>query len=341
MIAPAAASRPTFSWCAHTPYLLLGLLITVAGCRAPNTDLIEAELRTKERQLEEMKAELNKCECEVQSLESELEQFQKRHLKTAGQPAPVQMIVQNITLGRLTGGVDEDPDCPGDEALQIMLEPRDQDDQSIKAPGALHVAAFEVSPQGVKTLLSSWDVPARELRRKWESPVFGGSAYRVILRWQNPPTTEKLRVVVLFTTPDGRKFEADRDVSVRLPERPKRKRPKPDQKPKPQPDADSLTPHVCPEPEEELPQPRSVPPTRPVAPPADPNLERKPTGHVGAAAPAASAMSVSAPLPPAVEARPSALVPVTYRVPAAPEPSPPTNTIGLAAPPGARRTPRP
>ncbi len=307
------------------------LLLLAAGCRAPNTDLIEAELRTKERQLDDLKAQLNKCECEVNALDSELEQTHKRQFKTTGRPAPVQMVLKQITLGRLTGGVDEDPDCPGDEALQVLLEPRDQDDQSVKAPGSLHVEAFEVTPEGVKTPLSTWEVPARELRRKWESPVFGGSAYRVFLPWKTVPGTERLRVVARFTTPDGRTFEADRDVTLRLPEPPRRKRrPKPDAPAAPAPD--SLTPHVCPEPEadEELPPPRVVPVAPPPASPSPvPKLDRKPVEQpVKPPPPPAPGASVPAPVTP--------LIPASFRPAAVPAPAPIRQTPGLSAPVGAR-----
>ena len=36
------------------------------------------------------------------------------------------------------------------------------------------------------------------------------------LYWQVPPRVESLRVVARFTTPDGRAFEADKDIKVRL-----------------------------------------------------------------------------------------------------------------------------
>ena len=44
------------------------------------------------------------------------------------------------------------------EALLVVLEPRDYDDHVIKVPGALEVTAQEISPQGVKTVFSTWTV---------------------------------------------------------------------------------------------------------------------------------------------------------------------------------------
>jgi hypothetical protein len=42
------------------------------------------------------------------------------------------------------------------------------------------------------------------------------TGYLFTLPWKNWPTTEKLRVTAQFQLPDGRMFEADRDVTVRL-----------------------------------------------------------------------------------------------------------------------------
>jgi hypothetical protein len=247
------------------PFLLAA--VCTHGCRA-NCDLVEAELRDKERQLEEAKQQLDLKSCDIQALEVEIEQLYRRTAKPGAEPLGSRLIVKQIALGRLTGGYDQDPDCPGDEALQILLEPRDADDQSVKAPGVLHVDLYEVSPQGLKSPLSSWDVPARELRKKWETPVFGGPAYRVILPWKTWPTTENLRVVARFMTPDGQQFEADKDITVRLPDRPKRQ-PQPSRTPIPEP----AGPHLKLPGTEILPSPRVFPhhPVESLLPPCPPD----------------------------------------------------------------------
>lgn len=201
------------------------LALASPGCHS-NTELIENELRIKDRQLEELRGELQKKECDVRTLEYELERLQRK--PKPGEPTPSPVLVESLTLGRLTGGVDEDPHCPGDEAIQVLVEPRDCDRQTVKAPGSLRVDAFEISPQGMKTHLSTWELNARELRRTWENPVFGGPAYRVVLRFTKWPSTDKLRLVVRFVTPEGVNFEAERDVTIRLPERPKRPSPPPE-----------------------------------------------------------------------------------------------------------------
>jgi hypothetical protein len=123
--------------------------------------------------------------------------------------------VKEIVLGRQTGGYDQT--CgQGDDALQVALEPRDQDGSTIKVPGYLHVDVLEILPGGSKRPLSSWEVPPSQLRHSWKNGFFG-SGYFVVLPWKCWPTTEKLRVVAQFMLPDGRLFEADKDVTLHLP----------------------------------------------------------------------------------------------------------------------------
>lgn len=187
----------------------------VLGCRS-RCDLVEAELRAKDNDLREMRDELYRCEAYNQALRRELCAVRGSF---SGYPSPEaasqQYTVQSIALGRGTGGYDAD-DCPGDEALQVIFEPRDPDGHAIKVPGTVEVQALEVGKEGTKKPLSTWVVPPEQLRRLWRSGLLS-TGYSLILPWKTWPTTEKLRVVVRFTLADGRAFEADKDVTIHLP----------------------------------------------------------------------------------------------------------------------------
>jgi hypothetical protein len=191
------------------------LLIIGAGCR--NCDKVEAELRTRERDLMALRDELYNTLAYNEALQHEL--------CVHGSPvspefASQSYTLQKIVLGRQTGGYNND-DCPGDEALQVVIEPKDPDGHNIKAPGSVEVLALEISPQGTKKPLSLWTIPPDKLRKSWRSGLLS-TGYSLILPWQIWPSTEKLRVVVRFKLPDNRVFEADKDVTVRL--RPENKR---------------------------------------------------------------------------------------------------------------------
>ena len=135
--------------------VLLALLvpcIVLCGCR--RNDLVESELRKKETILRETQVELKRIEAQNEALLRELARL--RQDPVHGVPIlPPEIAsplfgLNRVTLGRGTGGYDND-NLPGDEALQVVLEPRDGDDHVVKVPGSLHVTAIEINTQGLKT----------------------------------------------------------------------------------------------------------------------------------------------------------------------------------------------
>jgi hypothetical protein len=205
-----ARSRVTFSFFVGPLFLFFASLL---GCR--NCDLVEAELRSRENDLRELRADLARAESHNEALVRELSSIrQGTAAKISPELASQTYTLKQITLGRGTGGVDED-DCPGDDALQVVLEPCDGDGHTIKAPGSAHIEAWEINAQGLKTPLSTWDLAPEQLRHTWRSGLLS-TGYFITLPWKNWPSSEKLRVIVRFTLIDGRLFEADKDVTIRL-----------------------------------------------------------------------------------------------------------------------------
>jgi hypothetical protein len=214
----ASAFRPLPTACC----LLLSAfwLLPGAGCRS-NCDLVEAELRSRDHELREVRDELHRMQMYNDGLQREMRALKRHH--AAGAPPEESTLVftlKSVTLGRQTGGYDDD-DCPGDEALQVVLEPRDVDNHVVKVPGTLDVRVMEVSPEGLKKPLA-WHLAPDQLRQTWRSGLLS-TGYFVVLPWKVWPAAEKLRVVVLFSLADGRAFEADKDVNVRLPPLSRRK----------------------------------------------------------------------------------------------------------------------
>jgi hypothetical protein len=191
----------------------LAALFPAIGCH--NCDLVEAELRTRENDVRALKDDLYQAEMNNAALVREISAL-RQGTPSLIPPEQASQIytLKEITLGRQTGGYDEDG-LPGDEALQVVLEPRDVDGHVIKAPGALHVEAMQISTEGLKLPLSAWDVAPDKLRHTWRSGLWS-SGYFVILPWKNWPSSERLRVIARFQLPDGRVFETDKDVTVHL-----------------------------------------------------------------------------------------------------------------------------
>jgi hypothetical protein len=202
-------------------WLLLGL--AGAGCR--NCDAVEAELRIRDQQNQALHSRLRQAELNNMVLQREL--YEQRTVLPPGPgasswqlqapPTVTGSTVQRVTLGRLTGG-HSGGSGSGDDSLEVVLEPRDSGDRVLKAAGSLQVSALEITPEGVKRPIGTWDMSADQLASKWRSGLFG-SAYNLILPWQQSPATTQVRIVVRFTS-DGKTFEAERDVAIRLGARP-------------------------------------------------------------------------------------------------------------------------
>jgi hypothetical protein len=183
----------------------------VAGCKSNNRyDLIEAELRTRERELADTRAQLEQSRNLLRAYEAS---------QSRGAPAPQGggpfLPVKEITIGRGTGGVDEDG-APGDEGLMVVIVPKDEDGSAVKVPGRALVAAWEITPAGLKTPIGSWELSSDRLRRTWKSGLIS-TGYFVAVPWQTLPSTDRVRVAVRLITTDGRAYEADRDVYVKPP----------------------------------------------------------------------------------------------------------------------------
>ena len=192
--------------------LLLPLSLLSAGCRN-KSGVIEMELRTKETLYRQSLEEQSRSEARIQALQLEINALRKGARITPEQAAST-FGIKRIALGRSTGGWDNDG-LPGDELLQIVVEPRDSDDHVIKAPGSLQIFTLDISPQGIKTPLCMWDISEAKLRQNWKEGLLS-NGYTLTLPWKQFPAYEQVRVVVRFITPDHRVYEADKDIKVRL-----------------------------------------------------------------------------------------------------------------------------
>jgi len=188
------------------------LALLLAGCR--NRDLLEGELRQREELYREALDEQRKAEARADALQRELAAVRHGGPHLAPEAAAMSLGVKRITLGRATGGYDQDG-LPGDEMLQVVVEPRDCDDHVIKAPGSLQVCALEITPQGLKVPISTWELSPEELRRTWKQGLLS-TGYSLLLPWKHQPHTDMVRVVVRLIVADSRIYEADKDVRVHV-----------------------------------------------------------------------------------------------------------------------------
>lgn len=262
--------------------LFAALALGAAGCRT-SCDRVESELRAREEDVRTLKDEVDRLAGTNVALSRELAAHR-------GEPGPDGIIhkpcepypMRSLALGRGTGGRSDEA-CGGDDGLIVIVEPRDCDDQTIKAPGAMVIDVIETPREGASGLLKRYEIAPDQLRCTWQSGLFS-TGYRLSLGFERWPITDRLRVVAYFRMTNGRVFEAGKDVVIRLPpermRRPLNSPPSPPEQPTPTP-APSPAPTPAPAPVETpkqtLPPPTPVPEQLPLPQKKSPTQQEGPT----------------------------------------------------------------
>ncbi len=184
----------------------------ILGCK-PNKryDLIEAELRTRDHELTDTRVALE----QARNLNRAYAQQQAIAAEPPPPPtAPVYVPVKEIVLGRGTGGVAPDRSAC-DEGLMVVVTPRDEDGSAVKVPARVDIVACDVNAAGLKIPIGNWSIPPDRLRSSWRSGLIS-TGYFITVPWQTRPSTEKVRLAVKLVTLDGRTFETDKDITVKV-----------------------------------------------------------------------------------------------------------------------------
>ncbi|QVL33439.1 hypothetical protein KIH39_05870 [Telmatocola sphagniphila] len=176
---------------------------------------VEAELRTKERENRELKESLEAYQNQTKALENEFLARQAAQSKNSAEDRSIGIAIKDLILGTGTAGLDEDG-LPGDEGFQVVVVPRDEDGSPLKVPGVLKVFASQFTSTGTKESLGGWQVDGATLRKTWKTGLFS-TGYYVPVYWQTLPKTSRIRIQVQLLTLDGRTFEAEKDISIKLP----------------------------------------------------------------------------------------------------------------------------
>jgi len=194
-------------------FLFLAAGFLVCGCAHQNSELLESELRARDFQMREAMDEMKRLSAQNNALRQEMTDL-RQGSKMLPEVASAVFGLTRVVMARGTGGYDNDG-LPGDEGVMVYLEPRDTDDHVIKVPGKVQIAALEINSQGLKFPLDTWEIDEEQMRQSWKQG-FLSSGYQFVLPWKIFPQTENVRLVARLILPDGRLFEADKDIKVRL-----------------------------------------------------------------------------------------------------------------------------
>lgn len=104
---------------------------------------------------------------------------------------------------------------PGDDGIQILLQPTDERGDIPAAAAPISVVVLDPRLSGWSARIARWDLLPDEVRSYFVQRD-GVAGYLLDLPWPaEPPVHRELIVVARYTTADGRKLEAQAELNVR------------------------------------------------------------------------------------------------------------------------------
>jgi len=139
-------------------------LCVAAGCEnnSKKTPLVE--------QIEKLTEQKKQLEKQFEQSLAENKQLTKQMHTLAGLPENVKgenlYRLQRIDVGKYTGFFDKDDDGTK-EKLIVYIQPRDEEDDIVKASGTVDVQLWDLNRDDGEALLGQWSVKPSELKKLW------------------------------------------------------------------------------------------------------------------------------------------------------------------------------
>ena len=147
---------------------------------------------------------------------------QQQQIRTLGSLGPARLEklfhVNQVSIGKYTGGVDEDRDKPGDEGVKVYIQPADKYGSAVKAAGDVKIQLYDLAAPPDENLLGEYTWGVDQMPDRWAGG-FMGYQFRFFCPWKSgPPKHDAITVRVEFTDYlTGKRFITQRVCGVTLP----------------------------------------------------------------------------------------------------------------------------
>ena len=189
--------------------------ILLPSCRTGGKDKLETTIRQRDQRIIQLQEDIDKLAGYNLALQTEVRIMRGQPLPSACDPFTPLYPVRSVVVGRATAPIDEDR-LPGDEGVQVVLEPRDADGKLQRAPASGSVTILEVDSQGLKSPIGTWDYTPDQMRSSWKQGLLT-SGFVLNCLWQAPPKSDRVKILASFTMEDGRRFEAEKELAIKPP----------------------------------------------------------------------------------------------------------------------------
>ena len=198
-------------------FALAALIISLfsAGCGHPD----QANILLR-KQIQKQNAQLAQLKQQHDSDQQTIAGFERRSPTIAMLP-PADLkklwVTHGLKFGRLTGGIDLDPDKPGDEGVCAYVSPIDEDGLSIQAAGSVVIEAFDLAIKTGDNRLGRWTWNTQQAKSQWRE-FFLEYTYALTCPWQKIPAHPDITIRVTFTDELTHiPYTAEKAVHVKLP----------------------------------------------------------------------------------------------------------------------------
>lgn len=122
--------------------------------------------------------------------------------------------VVSITLNRrLTGGHDRSPGG-GHEGVMVVVEPRTRDGRIVPVDGDVTIGVLDPEQPASQGRIARWDFSRQESARFYRRTPMGAGLHFDLPWPAEAPPTDRVKLWVRLTTPEGRKLLAQRTVAI-------------------------------------------------------------------------------------------------------------------------------
>src|SRR5258708_18249976 len=161
--------------------LALGGLLLSTGCGGPNPANIalRRENQALQKQVEQLKRQVEADQQIIAGLRDRV-----GVLPTLPTTRLAELFTTHgLEFGRLTGGVDLDPNKSGDEGFAVYVVPVDQAADKLKAAGTVDIDAFDLSDLS-HPLVGHWHFDLKQSTAAWTNVLLEYN-YALICPWQD------------------------------------------------------------------------------------------------------------------------------------------------------------
>ena len=137
--------------------------------------------------------------------------------RPASLDADVPSAISRVAISRLMTGGHSFSGKPGDDGLLLVFAARDASGRSFRAEGEVSIVAIDPQAEGPAARLARWDFSAAEAAAHYRQGALANAFHFDLLWPDRAPEHSDLKLFVRLTTPDGRRFEDNLTVHVRLP----------------------------------------------------------------------------------------------------------------------------